>query len=41
LHPAIDIESAAFDRLLTLDPDDAAMVTTLLTQVHEALRPYR
>jgi hypothetical protein len=41
LHPAIDIESAAFDRLLTLDPDDAAMVTSLLTQVHEALRPYR
>ena len=41
LHPAIDIESAAFDRLLTLDPDDAATVTSLLTQVHEALRPYR
>jgi hypothetical protein len=27
--------------LLTLDPDDAAEVTSLLTQVHEALRPYR
>jgi hypothetical protein len=27
--------------LLTLDPDDAAMVTTLLARVHEALRPYR
>jgi hypothetical protein len=41
LHPAIDIESAAFDRLLTLDPDDAAVVTSLLASVHEALQPYR
>lgn len=41
LHPAINIESAAFDHLLTLDPDDAAEVTSLLSQVHEALRPYR
>jgi hypothetical protein len=41
LHPAIDIESAAFDRLLTLDPDDAAVVTSLLASVHEALQPFR
>jgi hypothetical protein len=41
LHPAIDIESAAFDRLLTLDPDDAAVVTSLLSSVHDALLPYR
>lgn len=41
LHPDIKIESAAFDCLLTLDPDDAATVTHLLTQVHEALQPYR
>ena len=41
LHPAINIESAAFDHLLTLDPDDAAEVSSLLSQVHEALRPYR
>ena len=41
LHPAIDIESSAFDRLLTLNPDDAAVVTSLLSSVHEALQPYR
>jgi hypothetical protein len=41
LHPEIDIESAAFDRLLTLDPNDAAVVTSLLARVHEALLPYR
>lgn len=41
LHPAIDIESAAFDRLLTLDPHEAAVVTSLLAQVHDALLPYR
>jgi len=41
LHPAIDIESAAFDLLLTLDPNDAAVVTSLLARVHEALQPYR
>jgi hypothetical protein len=41
LHPDIDIESAAFDRLLTLDPNDAAVVTSLLARVHEALLPYR
>ena len=41
LHPAIDFESSAFDRLLTLDPDDAATVTSLLSLVHDALTPYR
>lgn len=41
LHPAIDIESAAFDRLLTLDPHEAAVVTSLLAQVHDALLPFR
>jgi len=41
LHPAIDIESAAFDRLLTLDPHDAAVVTSLLAKVHDALLPFR
>lgn len=41
LHPAIDIESAAFDRLLTLEPHDAAVVTSLLARIHEALLPYR
>ena len=41
LHPEFDIEAAAFDRLLTLDHDDAASVTSLLARIHEALRPYR
>lgn len=41
LHPAIGVESDAFDCLLTLDPDDAAMVTSLLSRIHEALGPYR
>ena len=41
LHPAIDIEGSAFDRLLTLNPDDAAVVTSLLSMVHDALDPYR
>lgn len=41
LHPAIDIESAAFDRLLTLGPDEAAVVTSLLGRVHDALQPWR
>lgn len=41
LHPDFDVESAAFDRLLTLDPDDAATVTSLLGRIHAALRPYR
>ena len=41
LHPAINIESDAFDRLLTLEPDDAAMVTSLFSTIHEALSPFR
>lgn len=41
LHPSINIESAAFDHLLTLGLDEAAVVTSLLSQVHEALQPYR
>lgn len=41
LHPAMRIESAAFDYLLTLDPDDAAHVTSLLSMVHRALAPFR
>lgn len=41
LHPAMRIESAAFDYLLTLDPDDAAAVTSLLSMVHDALAPFR
>ncbi|MGA0862536.1 MAG: hypothetical protein ACO3RB_01450 [Ilumatobacteraceae bacterium] len=41
LHPEIDIESGALDRLLTLGPDDAATVTSILAMVHEALDPYR
>ncbi len=41
LHPAINIESAAFDHLLTLDPHDAAVATSVLATVHDALQPYR
>lgn len=41
LNPNIDIEAAAFDLLLTLDLDEAAAVTSLLSKVHEALAPYR
>lgn len=41
LHPDIDIESAAFDRLLTLEHHDAAVVTSLLARIHEALLPHR
>ena len=41
IHPSIDIEGTAFDRLLTLEPDEAAAVTSILTMVHEALDPYR
>lgn len=41
LLPSVDFESAAFDRLLTLDPNDAAVVTSLLSRVHSALQPYR
>lgn len=41
LHPDINIESAAFDHLLTLDAHDAALVTSALAAVHAALRPFR
>lgn len=41
LNPSMDIESAAFDHLLTLNPDDAAVVTSLLRRVQAALRPFR
>jgi hypothetical protein len=41
LSPSMDIESAAFDLLLTLKPDDAAVVTSLLRRVHAALSPFR
>lgn len=41
LHPAINIESAAFDHLLTLKPHEAAVVTSVLATVHDALQPYR
>ena len=41
LHPAIRIEAEAFDHLLTLDANEAAVVTSLLVMVHDALVPYR
>lgn len=41
LNQSMDIESAAFDLLLTLKPDDAAVVTSLLRRVHAALAPFR
>mgnify|MGYP006283048431 CR=1 FL=1 len=41
LQDGINYESAAYDRLLTLHPDDAAMVTSLLAGIHRALAPYR
>ncbi len=41
LSPSISIESAAFDRLLTLTADDAAAVTSALGSIHEALEPFR
>lgn len=41
LHPAIRIESSAFDHLLTLDADEASAVTSLLAMVHDALAPFR
>lgn len=41
LNPSMEIESAAFDRLLTLKPDEAAVVTSLLRRVHAALQPFR
>lgn len=41
LNQSMDIESGAFDLLLTLKPDDAAVVTSLLRRIHSALSPYR
>jgi len=41
IHPSIDIEEGAFDRLLTLEPDETAVVTSILSMVHEALDPWR
>lgn len=41
LHPSMTIGSEAFDRLLTLHPDDAATATRLLSVVHDALAPFR
>jgi hypothetical protein len=41
LNDSMDIESGAFDLLLTLNPDDAAVVTSLLNRVRTALSPYR
>ncbi|MBM3639125.1 MAG: hypothetical protein FJW98_06790 [Actinobacteria bacterium] len=41
LSPSINIEASAFDRLLTLAPDEAAVVSSALCAIHEALEPYR
>lgn len=41
LSPSISIESSAFDRLLTLAPDDAAVVSSALCNIHNALDVYR
>lgn len=41
LNERINIESAAFDRLLTLDPHDAAVVSASLASIHDALGAYR
>ncbi|MEI8285841.1 MAG: hypothetical protein WCG15_00940, partial [Actinomycetes bacterium] len=41
LNDSMDIESGAFDLLLTLNPDDAAVVTSLLQRIHTALSPFR
>ena len=41
LHPSMTIGSEAFDRLLTLHPDDAATATRLLSLVHDALAAFR
>lgn len=39
--PRIAIESAAFDKLLTLAPHEAAVVSSALGHIHDALQPYR
>lgn len=41
LTERINIESSAFDRLLTLDPHDAAVVSSSLASIHDALSVYR
>lgn len=41
LTERINIESSAFDRLLTLDPHDAAVVSSSLANIHDALSVYR
>lgn len=41
ISPSISIESSAFDRLLSLAPHDAAVVSSALCNIHEALDPYR
>ena len=41
LSPDIDVESAAFDSLLTLSFHDAGIVSSTLTSIHDALATYR
>lgn len=41
LTERIAIESGAFDRLLTLDPHDAAVVSSSLSLIHDALATFR
>lgn len=41
LSPDIDVESAAFDTLLTMSMHDAGVVSSALCSIHTALAPYR
>jgi len=41
LSPDIDVESAAFDSLLTLSLHDAGIVSSTLSSIHDALATYR
>ncbi len=41
LSPEIDVESAAFDSLLTLSLHDAGIVSSTLSSIHDALATYR
>ena len=41
LSPDIDVESAAFDSLLTLSLHDAGVVSSTLSSIHDALATYR
>jgi hypothetical protein len=41
LSPEIDVESAAFDSLLTLSMHDAGIVSSTLCSIHDALATYR